>query len=738
MHTVSDAYKTDIRKRLRNRSFMKVVVGIVNQGAQNSILSSPENEFLYLSNISHVFTNFALEAYYATAEQNFVQADGKSYFAPADKSEVALEQGAITKALLGTFKVTFGHAYDLVGLTINFGKNYPIDFDIITDTGTYEVRRNNTGNFLVTHSFTDTTTITIKPIKMVGGNDRLRILSFSTGVGIEFDNSNILDTKLKTYCSPISEKLPTIDFVMNASNYDGEYDVENDDSTINYLEMGQNVEVFYGYELDTGTVEWMKAATLMLSSWVADDTELTLSAKDKFSNLTDQYDYGEYFADGITLYDLAEKVFAQANIASSEYVLDTYLKEITVKNPIPVCTFGGALQLIANAGRSSIYENAEGKICIEHSFAALRMPTVTPSANEEHELSTVANIMNTDEKKHYTIAGKNSLPADASVMFAPDSVANKLYTGFISKVQADADGNFSTNPTITLTLSVSYHSYGLRLNFGGNHPKHCIITLYLDDSIVYVLNTDITSNSFKIENEFPDADKFVIVFDKGTPYNNVILDSIVFGLSTDYRLTYGTELTAYQKGKRTELIKNIKQNIYTLANSTDDTPRQIVNETVENTSATTYHKTVEDPSYGYKYTVDGTETTIKASTAHSVDYVVPSGKHEVIIECYEYEIIKKTYTESINLDGNDVEEANFLISDRDNARIVSKWEADYYSDNREYEIPYRGDPRIESNDVLFMDNRYSDNVMIRVIEHDLSFNGALSGTITAKRDTINE
>ena len=65
---------------------------------------------------------------------------------------------------------------------------------------------------------------------------------------------------------------------------------------------------------------------------------------------------------------------------------------------------------------------------------------------------------------------------------------------------------------------------------------------------------------------------------------------------------------------------------------------------------------------------------------------------------------------------------------------MSEWEGDYYYSNREYDIKYRGDPRIEANDILFLENKYVNNLLIRVLDHQIDFNGSLSGTISARRD----
>lgn len=62
---------------------------------------------------------------------------------------------------------------------------------------------------------------------------------------------------------------------------------------------------------------------------------------------------GQYYETGITLYDLAVLVLEDAGVAQEDYYLDTYLKKITVYNPLPNVRHKEALQIIANAGRCS-------------------------------------------------------------------------------------------------------------------------------------------------------------------------------------------------------------------------------------------------------------------------------------------------------------------------------------------------------------------------------------------------
>ncbi len=71
------------------------------------------------------------------------------------------------------------------------------------------------------------------------------------------------------------EELPTIDFNLSVNNKDRAFDIENEESSVNFLEIGQNITVLYGQELEDGSVEWLPGAKVQLKEWSADDEEMT-------------------------------------------------------------------------------------------------------------------------------------------------------------------------------------------------------------------------------------------------------------------------------------------------------------------------------------------------------------------------------------------------------------------------------------------------------------------------------
>lgn len=94
------------------------------------------------------------------------------------------------------------------------------------------------------------------------------------------DNEKIVSAELKSTLSPISESLPSVDFTVTIENMDKYYNVDNEDSAINYMETGQEMQVYYGYTLNDGEIEWVKGGTLYMQEWSADDKTAKFGAVD--------------------------------------------------------------------------------------------------------------------------------------------------------------------------------------------------------------------------------------------------------------------------------------------------------------------------------------------------------------------------------------------------------------------------------------------------------------------------
>ena len=82
MQKVSKAYKESMKSSLRERAYIMLSFGLVNQEAQAKARIDESGDFAYFSNSATVFSDKANFPVYATLEENFTKVDGSMFFLP--------------------------------------------------------------------------------------------------------------------------------------------------------------------------------------------------------------------------------------------------------------------------------------------------------------------------------------------------------------------------------------------------------------------------------------------------------------------------------------------------------------------------------------------------------------------------------------------------------------------------------------------------------------------------------
>ena len=487
MYQTSQEYKDLMKRPVRNQSFMKVQLGLINQDAQQSAELQDQEKYNGFSDPTSLYSQHTVKRY-ATYEKNMFRADGGMYFLPRSENDYS-KDGITSKNLFaGTFSVKFVFGCgksDIKGLTIRFGENYPTKFTIMTDSGEVNQYNNANATFETDSVFENTESIELSIIEMRFPNNRVRIDYIQFGLGLEYDNEWIKEASSTTSLSAINDDLPQSEFSITLNNDNQIFNVDNPASEINFLESGQKINVLMGYKLDSGSVEWMQMHSLYVHEWSADDEQATIKAVDVLQFMSDEYHKGEYYTDGISLYDLAEQVFADAGITPDEYDIDTYLKKVKVHNPLPNVTHKEALQIIANAGRCVLDYDRYGRIRIHSLF----IPECETSSNGTTYYSDVSSVDVQNEKDVFATYEKNGWKADGKSLFLKR--VGVLNSGYVSAAISKDDGTFTQNPVITRTLEAKYKSYGLFIEFGNILPKKFIIRTYADN----VLNDTLVISS---------------------------------------------------------------------------------------------------------------------------------------------------------------------------------------------------------------------------------------------------
>lgn len=735
MLTASKTYRQQIEKiPFRNHSYCIVSIGVINQLAQAN--ASITSDTSYLSNNTLLFESALPTFRYATYEQDWWKADGTMLFPqPESSADYIFNQGAISENTLGSITITFNTAYDIKGLTISFAEGaYPTAFTVTNGTVTYTY--SNSGYYWTTEDIFDASTyLTITPTTMSMGTQRLHIEQMFMGVGLSFTNKDIISVDKTEEVSPITESLPALDLSVTIQNYDGLWDVNNSSSSINYLESGQDVFVQYGYELDDGSIYWMDGAAAKLTEWSATKQEMSFSAADILATLTDTYYGGVVSASGTSAYDLAVAVLTDAGLDSDQYELDTYLNNVIIYNPIPAVTHAEALQLIANAARARLRtDRTDGHIIME--FAAeleINPERMEIESNSITDFADIQSVIQGNVQNDYAMYTRDYWTADGTMLFLPESGSQYQTTGYVSEVISDSTGAFSTNPAVTITLDASYTFYDLTLTFASNPPTSLILHSYLSGTLQESYNiSDGIELVTEITHDFPELDTLVIEFVTAPANNRIYLSNIQFGEQTNFTFSK-SNTTTYPVGTRDEKTKDL-QIIKTLYSEGVEL-QQIISDTVDLTDADTYTFYLSQPSHGYSVILDETTTlTITASSAFYVTVNTASytGEHDIAVYGYTYQTAQTIYTKNLNTTGVVQQWENPLISEDTIAALVAEWIGNNLTHNAEYDVEYRGEPRLDAGDLAYLENDYVSNLMVRIEKHGISFNGALHGSATCR------
>ena len=737
MQKVSKAYKESMKSSLRERAYIMISFGLVNQEAQAKA-TVDNGSYAYYSNKDNIFGEHIDDTVYATLEEEFTKVDGSMFFLPrATEGGRYYDTGIVSDKLVSEARCEVIISLNIIatdfkGLTINFGENYPVDFDIVGSTGqTIEFRGNTKSKWSTEEVLENTTYIKLVFYKMKNPQSRLRIYSIMFGYGLVYYNDFVMSSALDSYVSPIGADVPQFDFSVTLKNYDHYFNVDNPNSAINYLETGQEMDIMYGYQTPgSDTIEWIQGNHLWCSEWESDDNTATIRCQDIFRNMDGEYVRGLYSAAGKSYYALAEEILKDAGI--SEYYIDPRLKKLYSNNPIPRVKYKEALQIIANACRCVLTQSRDGKVQIKSNF----MPSASIATNGEETYSNAANVLTDTPKVEYATLAGNYTPTDGTMFFLPRNGKAALTTGYVSKEISGANGTFTKNPVVTITIEAIRAYYGLKLVFGTALPAAFTIRTYKGGEPVneYPVEKDEISTTSIILRDFDDFDVMKIEFTKtAEPYNRIVLNYFSLSDVVDFTMNR-RDMTSSPKAIKQELIKEVIVPCYTYQENNRE--ENLVYEDIDVVAGEVETYYIQDPSYGYKVKLDEVEG--KATVVAWSNYFVTikfnvTGSFKLEVQGYRYKIVEKYATVSLNARGKTVKWKNPLISNTTMANELAAWLADYYTAGIEYEYDTRGNPELDATDIVYQENEFHDGMRVNIYRHTVNFKQAFSGRVTARR-----
>jgi hypothetical protein len=443
MQNVSTLYKLAMKQPLREPSYMRVMLGVINQDAQEeaSVAHDAATSFSR-SDIVGAAPSTASYAGFDCAKVN-----GRQILLPQGSG--AVNTGLVSSGLVSespfALELTFPEPVDVKGLTLTFDENaWPTAFTVTTDNGTTAYENTAGALWTTDDAFIYVSYIRFTFTQMSLETARLRLKALLLGFGLTYSNDDIIDSEWRSYASEISEDMPQVDFSVTLKNYDHYFDSDNPASVVNFLDTDMPIEVHYGMTLEDGSVEWFQAAQCYIADWSADERQAVISGTDVLRTMESEYYKGKYYPNGISLYALAEAVFSDAGI--EDYVIDTVLNDVFTKNPLPRVPHKEALQIIANAARCVLTVRRDGVPMIVSYSGAM------PVADSVTDFNMTRNDM---LSYPVTTNNKAARRIDAIAFFYGDGPGNEsLFSDEVTVSAGSEMDVFLTDPSYGYAASI--------------------------------------------------------------------------------------------------------------------------------------------------------------------------------------------------------------------------------------------------------------------------------------------
>lgn len=696
MQYVTEEYRQEMHNKWRGHSSVYAYIGLINSDAQRT---------------AHITSSFS------GSEDHLYDSSASGLVTSTEND--------------GSITFTFDYyELNIAGFTLTFGTQ-PYSVTITNGSKTETFITNAKENYRIDDGYNNCHYIKITP-----NTGKLSLKSITFGIGLQFTDRQLISTVRENTVSHISADLPSKIFTMTVDNRTNMFSKDNPFGYANYLQEKQEVTYEYGREMSDGSIYKIKGGKVRLKSWTSNDHEATFRCVGNLDYLEGVFHKGQYYKDGISAYALAEQVFEDAGITN--YVLDESLKRVSIFNPIPLCEYREALKMIANASRSVLYEDRDGNICITNSNLPSYIYTVEFEGAANYSIPTA--IFDDNSMYNYADAEHEYATADGSLLFLPENDSFRQ-VGFVSSQIANSNGQFTNDPHMDIKFKSEFVLSKFILNFAVVVPTSVTITCKWNGNTV---NTQTLTNlslatSYIYEGTI---DEIVIRFNGANTNQRIHLNNIRLIGEINYELTYH-ELK--DTPEATSLEKVSKINVHTYAFNEEkleegyskssyinidrkenedggdtvsiDTGSSVYGSAVATIKATVGENlvTFNDPYYNYKVT----HGTIKESGVYYC-VVVSDIEQDIDIYAQPYSITDNVYTVNIHERGVEKNSENPLIGSSIMAKQQAEWLRDYYDDDLEYSLVYRGDPILDADDLIYLENKFVANNEIRITQETIS------------------
>lgn len=378
MQNVSLAFIEANKSPIRQTS-ARVTFELIDPNAYTDLTILTSDECLLSS--SKQLTNKARRTSYnfATLEPDFFKLDGS--FSMVDPEYLDDEVGYISNLICnqrGEFEkpifleFVFKEWISSPGLTLTFDT----DLNEFADSFRIEVYRDDalihvkevTGNlhsiYELEESLDRYTKVRITVSKWCRGNRRARVVEVDFGLLKVFNDRELIKVDLLEELDTINNVIASNELRFTIDNQDRSFNILNPTGIYRFLKERQEVTCEFGVKVDEQRVEMVKMGSFYLDEWQVDEGALTASftAYD-ITQMLERYDYESDSSYTTSAYALCVVILNHCRI--KKYKIDESLRTIYLNQQSESITCREALQLIAIASLSVVYQDREGYLRIE-------------------------------------------------------------------------------------------------------------------------------------------------------------------------------------------------------------------------------------------------------------------------------------------------------------------------------------------------------------------------------------
>ena len=387
--------------------------------------------------------------------------------------------------------------------------------------------------------------------------------------------------------------------------------------------------------------------------------------------------------------------------------------------------------MIAHACNCRLFTDDDNIIHIEpFGVTPLGIFSGTLSDNNHAWISTWENVdFGTPSDTTYATLEPNRWLLDGYQIIADElSVPSK---GYVSSKVSNASGTLGST-IITKRFDIIHDIPNIAFTFDGvlgEYPKTIAVNYYAeDDTLIGTKTVTPDAPEIAITSDYEDCSYLTVTISKTyIPYRRARITKIAY-FETDYSLTLDLVKQDTMSTTRLDKLHDVYVSQYSYTPSQDSQRSKLYEITTSETLIHAEYQMATDITI----TVDGGSVVASEVYAQAADIELTSGTKTVVVEGIPVNEGSVVYTYNFNSSGEDDIEENKLITNKDMADAHAQHIGDYLNMRNTYDASYRGNPEVETGDIISVQTAFNNVVYGMVLVDSIDFNGALSGKLKIK------